>query len=347
MKVGGFVVVGTPEEVQQVVNALDYIEQVPQVREVVRRVEYGKRRLTIMVDPHGPTEYGFPRMIRWNPRMGVLYEGGILSPALQLGHEFSHATRRRPEPNDQAELAEEMKAVEFENLIARYHGEPVRTTYDGEACVVSGPLDSFVVPSTAKEMSTSGRSTQADEVAAGQAPGTPPTSDSVAAAPRHVTLGFSGSALTSVDEARQQILGGLEQVGAAKALLLQAQAQLDQTMARLAAVPDDPWHDGIVTMHALIGTTEQTVNEAYAMLEPALRGSSYKSEAVQQGETLLLRVGEIRQHCMQVTAALAMSGHVPPSQISPHLPMIGEYLRQQLELLEATARYYTQYLPRL
>lgn len=83
-------------------------------------------------------------MIRWNPRWGVLYEGGILSPALQLGHEFRRASRRTPEPTGKAQMAEEMRAVEFENLIARYHGEPMRTTYDGEPHVVSGPLDTFL-----------------------------------------------------------------------------------------------------------------------------------------------------------------------------------------------------------
>jgi len=50
---------------------------------------------------------------------------------------------------------------------------------------------------------------------------------------------------------------------------------------------------------------------------------------------------------MQRTAALAMSGHTPPSQIAPHLPAIRNYLEQQLALLELTTSYYMQYLPRL
>ncbi|CAN7549467.1 hypothetical protein LJR230_003808 [Trinickia sp. LjRoot230] len=77
------------------------------------------------------------------------------------------------------------------------------------------------------------------------------------------------------------------------------------------------------------------------MLEPALRGSSYKAEAVQQNEALLIQLGQIRQICIQLTAALAMSGHIPPSQIAPHLPTVREYLQQQLALLEQTTSYYT------
>lgn len=331
VKVGGFIVTGTPEEVQEVVDALDYIEQVPEVRELIRRVEYGKRVLEILVDHRGPTEYGLPPMIRWNPRQGVRYDGGILSPALQLGHEFSHASRRTPEPTDEAEMAEEMRAVEFENLIARYHGEPIRTTYDGEPCVVNGPLDMFL-PQPAKNTLTSGET---------------PAREPIATEPRYVTLGFSGSALESVEQTRQQILGGLEQVSAAKTGLQQAQAQLDETEARLASVPDGSWHDGLSTLHQLVAATEQTANAAYAMLEPALRGSSYKAEAAQQGEALLLEAGEIRQRCTQLTAALAMSSHIPPSQIAPHLPAIRDYLQQQVALLELTTSYYTQYLPRL
>ena len=128
-RVGGFEVTGNQQEILWFCQALAYLEDRPELRALIRRVE--DHGIAINLDQESPSElFRRWREIRWNPTLAQEIEGGrVLSPALALWHELVHADgylrfpdrydQRRDTPKQAHKNWEEARAIAAERDAAR------------------------------------------------------------------------------------------------------------------------------------------------------------------------------------------------------------------------------------
>ena len=115
---------GNQQEILWFCQALAYLEDRPELRALIRRVE--DHGIAINLDQESPSElFRRWREIRWNPTLAQEIEGGrVLSPALALWHELVHADgylrfpdrydQRRDTPKQAHKNWEEARAIAAE-----------------------------------------------------------------------------------------------------------------------------------------------------------------------------------------------------------------------------------------
>jgi len=127
--------------------AIEYLSRDPGMAAIIADLQARSTVYTVTVDSYfsGPSSCQEDNSVRWNPMLGVkTSDGGVLSPALVLGHELAHLQGHSNwrshvwwPGNDN--LEERRVITGPERAAAITLGESIRTDHAGNPYPVQGP----------------------------------------------------------------------------------------------------------------------------------------------------------------------------------------------------------------
>jgi len=143
-RVGGFRVIGTDTQMEQLRAALDFLRSFPdrRISELVERLERSGNTVIELNSNMIVRYHPMHRTVSWDPKAAGWFGGRVQRPVCALLHELAHADgdehtpqlrlARKKTPHERFENAEEAHSIELESIVASYFGDATRHDLAGK-----------------------------------------------------------------------------------------------------------------------------------------------------------------------------------------------------------------------